>query len=80
MLRPLPFCVISRIRSLNRSIAFGAILRFSSFPPLKLNPRNFRSRGFATALFDSFPLELPLFADESLPAFHHPLPARSIRT
>src|SRR6266571_1269555 len=39
MLRPLPFCVLSRIRSLNRSIAFGAILRFSSFPPVKLNPR-----------------------------------------
>src|SRR5437879_9231550 len=74
MLCPLLLCVISRIRSLNRSIAFGAILRFSSFPPVKLNPRNFRSCGFATALFDSFTLELQLFRAESLHALHHPLP------
>ncbi len=32
MLFPLLFAVISRIRSLNRVIAFGAILRFGSFP------------------------------------------------
>jgi hypothetical protein len=52
---------------LNRLIAFGAILRFSSFPPVKLNPRNFRSCGFATALFDSFTLSLSLLSYSSDP-------------
>jgi hypothetical protein len=43
--------VISRIRFLNRSTAFGAILRRIVGPLVKLNPRNFRFCGFATALF-----------------------------
>ena len=79
-LLPLLGCVISRIRSLNRSIAFGAILRFSSFPPVKLNPRNFRSCGFTAALFDSFTLTFSFSVNESRRPFHHPLPrARSVR-
>jgi hypothetical protein len=46
--------VISRTRSLNRSIAFGAIRRFGSACRVKLKPRNFRSCGLATALFSLF--------------------------
>ncbi len=54
MLTPLARRVISRIRCLNRSRDFGAILRLISGPPVKLNPRNFRSCGRATALLASF--------------------------
>src|SRR6478609_8191775 len=50
MLTPLTLCVISRILRLNRSRDFGAILRLMSGPVVKLNPRNFRSCGRATAL------------------------------
>jgi hypothetical protein len=35
-------------------------MRLTSGPALKLNPRNFRSCGCATALFDSFTLSLSL--------------------
>jgi hypothetical protein len=52
MLTPLTLCVISRILRLNRSRDFGAILRLMSGPVVKLNPRNFRSCGRATALFE----------------------------
>ena len=58
MLTPLAFRVISRIRCLNRSSDFGAIVRLMSGPAVKLNPRNFRSCGRATALFASFTLSL----------------------
>jgi retron-type reverse transcriptase len=54
MLTPLALRVISRIRRLNRSRDFGAIMRLMSGPAVKLNPRNFRSCGRATALFASF--------------------------
>jgi len=50
--------VISRIRSLNRSKAFGAIVRWTLGPSLKLNPRNLRCYGRATALFASLTLSL----------------------
>src|SRR4051794_9141163 len=40
--------VISRIRCLKRSKAFGAITPFNSGLTVKLNPRNFRSCGRAT--------------------------------
>ena len=43
--------VSSRIRSLNRSTAFGAIRRFGVPALVKLNPRNFLAQGRATALF-----------------------------
>ena len=43
---------------LNRSRDFGAIVRLMSGPVVKLNPRNFRSCGRATALFASFILSL----------------------
>jgi len=58
MLTPLALCVMSRIRCLNRSRDFGAIVRLVSGPAVKLNPRNFRSCGRATALFVSFTLSL----------------------
>jgi len=58
MLTPLARRVISRIRALNRSRALGAIVRLTSGPAVKLNPRNFRSYGRATALFASFTLSL----------------------
>jgi hypothetical protein len=60
MLTPLARRVISRIRRLNRSKAFGATTRLTSGPAVKLKPRNFRSYGFATALFASFTLSLSL--------------------
>ena len=56
MLTPFARRVISRIRCLNRSKTFGAITRLTSGPAVKLNPRNFRSCGRATALFASFTL------------------------
>src|SRR5882672_6114431 len=58
MLTPLALRVISRIRCLTRSRDFGAIVRLMSGPAVKLNPRNFRSCGRATALFASFTLSL----------------------
>ena len=38
--------------------AFGAIVRFTAGPSVKLNPRNFRSCGRAIALFASLTLSL----------------------
>src|ERR1700704_6366734 len=73
MLTPLALRVISRIRCLNRSSDFGAIVRLMSGPAAKLNPRNFRSCGRATALFASIYLELELLCDEARDALHHPL-------
>ena len=58
MLTPFAFRVISRIRCLKRSRDFGAIVRLMPGPAVKLNPRNFRSCGRATALFASFTLSL----------------------
>ena len=58
MLTPLALRVISRVRCLNRSSDFGAIVRLMSGPTVKLKPRNFRSCGRATALFVSFTLSL----------------------
>src|ERR1700677_2030289 len=58
MLTPLALRVVSRIRCLNRSSDFGAIVRLMSGPAVKLNPRNFRSCGRATALLASFTLSL----------------------
>ena len=51
MLAPLALHVMHRICCLNRSSDFGAILRLIAGPAVKLNPRNFRSCGRATALF-----------------------------
>ena len=47
---------------MNRSIVLGAIRRFGSLPAVKLNPRNFRSHGRATALFRWFTLSLSFVA------------------
>jgi hypothetical protein len=46
-------------------------MRLTSGPALKLNPRNFRSCGRATALFVY--LELEFVRDEARDALHHPL-------
>src|SRR5450631_1779888 len=73
MLTPLALRVVSRIRCLNRSSDFGAIVRLMSGPAVKLNPRNFRSCGGATALFASFTLSLSFLCDEARDALHHPL-------
>ncbi len=54
----LPRRVMSRIRCLNWFKALGAIIRLTSGPAVKLNPRNFRCDGRATALFASFTLSL----------------------
>jgi hypothetical protein len=54
MLTPFARRVISRTRRLKRIKDFGAIAPLISGPYVKLNPRNFRSCGLATALFDSF--------------------------
>jgi hypothetical protein len=43
-----------------RSTALGAIRRFGIVPLVKLNPRNFRSHGRATALFSRFTFSLRL--------------------
>jgi hypothetical protein len=51
MLTPFARRVISRTRLLKRARAFGAMTRWTSGPSEKLNPRNFRSCGFATAIF-----------------------------
>src|SRR5437588_11469226 len=69
MLTPLALRVMSRIRCLNRSRDFGAIMRLMSGPAVKLNPRNFRSCGRATALFASLTLSLSFCRD----ALHHPM-------
>ena len=74
MLTPRVRLVSSRIRSLNRSTAFGAIRRFGVPALVKLNPRNFRSHGRATALFCWFTLSLSFARDESRKAFHHSFP------
>jgi hypothetical protein len=58
MLTPFARRVISRTRRLKRTKDFGAIARLTSGPSVKLNPRNFRCCGLATALFDSFTLSL----------------------
>jgi hypothetical protein len=58
MLTPLVRLVSSRIRSLNRFTAFGAIRRLGMPALVKLNPRNFLSHGRATALFCWFTLSL----------------------
>jgi hypothetical protein len=58
MLIPRVRRVSSRIRSLNRLMACGAMRLFTTSPLVKLNPRNFLSFGRATALFDSFTLSL----------------------
>jgi hypothetical protein len=60
MLTPRVRLVSSRTRSVKRSTAFGAIRRLGVSALVKLNPRNFRSHGCATALFGSFTLSLSL--------------------
>src|SRR5271157_4087981 len=64
--------VMSRIRPLNLSRAFGAMRR--SLPSFEmLNPRNFRSPGRATALFASLTLSRSLLVKNRLTEGHDPL-------
>src|SRR5215469_8155580 len=72
MLTPWARRVVSRIRCLNRSRAFGAMMRLTSGPALKLNPRNFRSCGRHRALRFVY-LELEFMCDETRNALHHSL-------
>jgi hypothetical protein len=58
---------------LNRSKAIGAIVRLIFGPSVKLNPRNFRSCGRATALFRLIYFELKFVRDESRDALPQPL-------
>src|SRR5580700_10179428 len=69
MLTPLTLCVISRILRWNRSRDFGAILRLMSGPVVKLNPRNFRSCGRATALFASLTADRAIFEQTAAELF-----------
>jgi hypothetical protein len=65
MLTPRFRYVISRTRFLKRRKAFGAILRRGSHEPssrVKVNPRNVRSSGRATALFWALTLSLSRFS------------------
>src|ERR1035438_9360353 len=65
-----------RIRAWNRNMALGAIRRFGNFPFVKLNPRNFRSHGRATALFLPVHFQLEFAFEESCEPSHQSL-ARS---
>ena len=80
MLIPLCLCVISRTRSLNRFCAFGAIRRRGAFSLVKLNPRNFRFHGAATALFSLFTFSFSFFPMKSVMPSITRCPARSVRT
>jgi hypothetical protein len=80
LLTPLARRVISRIRRLNRSKACDAITRWTFGPVVKLNPRNFRSCGRATALFASFTLSLSLCVMNRVMLAITRCPARSLRT
>ena len=80
MLTPRLRYVSSRIRSLNRSTAFGAIRRFGCRPLVKLKPRNFRSHGRATALFCWFTLSLSLSERKRVTLAITRSPARRLRT
>jgi hypothetical protein len=65
---------------LNRSTAFGAIRRFGMPAFVKLNPRNFRSQGRATALFCWFTLSLSFVMMNRVMLFITRSPARLLRT
>jgi transposase len=60
--------------------ALGAIRRFGSFPFVKLNPRNFRSHGRATALFSRFTFSLSLPSRSRVSPPIRRCPARRLRT
>jgi hypothetical protein len=60
--RPRVRRVSSRIFALKRARACGAMRRRGSFPPVKLNPKNLRTGGLATALLDLLTVSLRRFA------------------
>jgi hypothetical protein len=80
MLTPLVRLVSSRTFSLNRFTNFGAIRRLGFRLAVKLNPRNFRSHGRATALFCSFTLSLSFVVMNRVTLSITRSPARRLRT
>jgi hypothetical protein len=80
MLTPRFRLVSSRIRSLNRSTAFGAIRRFGVPALVKLNPRNFLAQGRATALLCWFTWSLSLLMMNRVRLSITRSPARRLRT
>jgi hypothetical protein len=65
---------------LNRTRAFGAIRRFGSRCIVNVIPRNFRSQGRATALFDSFTLSFNFVMMNRVMLSITRWPARWLRT
>jgi hypothetical protein len=72
--------VSSRIRSSKRFRAFGDNRRLVAFSLVKLNPRNFRTHGTATALFSLLTFSFSFFVMKSLMLPITRCPARSVRT
>ena len=72
--------VSSRIFCLQRNKAFGETRRFGSLLLLKLNPKNFRSPGRATALLASFTLSLSRRVRKRVTFVITRCPARWLRT
>src|SRR5882757_229403 len=79
MLMPRVRRVRIRTRASNRDFALGAILRFGCLPAVKLNPRNFRSHGRATALFSRFTFSLSLPSRSLVSPSIRRWPARGLR-
>ena len=73
-------CVSFRTRFLNRPTAFGAIRRLGTPALVKLNPRNFRFHGRATALFCWFTLSLSFVVMYRVTLSITRAPARRLRT
>jgi hypothetical protein len=65
---------------LKRTTAFGAIRRLGVSAFVKVNPRNFRSHGRATALFCSFTLSLSFVVMNRVTLRITRSPARRLRT
>jgi hypothetical protein len=65
---------------LNRTRAFGAIRRFGSRCEVNVIPKNFRSHGRATALFDSFTFSFSLVVMNRVMLAITRCPARWLRT
>src|SRR5205823_13981490 len=72
--------VCSRIRSLKRTMALGAIRRLGFRSLVKLNPRNFLCPGRATALFAWFTLSLSRCVIKCVTLSITRWPARSLST
>src|ERR1700694_4329014 len=74
MLTPFARRVISRIRCLNRSKAFGAMAPLPPGPRRKAEPEKLPFLRSCHRTLSLIYLELELLCDESRNALHHPLP------